>query len=160
MVPYTHAQLGVHAEQSPQHEQKGQELKKDQNSYKDTKRNFIIIIITVIIIIIIVIIMGGIPAGGIYALHPVPETLRFTEKRPVRNTAELNNNMDPYSLTTGVTSPPPNLHCLKTQSREKSLDSSPSGLGLSRSPVTCPAALPDTRGHQIVNLPPHQATET
>lgn len=45
---------------------------------------------------------GGIPAGGIHALHPVPETLRFTEKCPVRNTAELNNNMDPYSLTTGA----------------------------------------------------------
>lgn len=34
-----------------QHKQKGHKLKKDQNSYKDTKRNFIIVVITVIIII-------------------------------------------------------------------------------------------------------------
>lgn len=38
-----------------QHEQKGHKLKKDQNSYKDTKRNVIIIIIVVVITVIIII---------------------------------------------------------------------------------------------------------
>ena len=36
---------------------KGQELKKNQNSYKDTKRNFIIIIVVVVLVIMIIIIM-------------------------------------------------------------------------------------------------------
>lgn len=40
-----------------QHEQKGQELKKDQNSYKDTKRIIIIIIVTIAVFIISIIIM-------------------------------------------------------------------------------------------------------
>lgn len=38
-----------------QHKQKGHKLKKDQNSYKDTKRNFIIIVIIVVITVIIII---------------------------------------------------------------------------------------------------------
>lgn len=40
-----------------QHEQKGRELKKDQNSYKDTKRNFIIIIIIIIVIVVGIVII-------------------------------------------------------------------------------------------------------
>lgn len=49
---------------------------------------------------------------------------------------------------------------LNTQSHEKCLYVSPSNPGLSRSRVTCPAALPDTSGHQRVNMPPHQAMKT
>lgn len=40
-----------------------------------------------------------------------------------------------------------------TPSREKCLCASPSNPGLSRSPVTCPVALPDTHGHQLVIRP-------
>lgn len=37
---------------------------------------------------------------------------------------------------------------------------SPSNLSVSRSLATCPTMLPDTHGHQTVNMPPHQALET
>lgn len=38
-----------------QHEQRRHKLKKDPNSYKDTKRNFIIIIIIIFVVTIVII---------------------------------------------------------------------------------------------------------